>query len=282
MTKLQERILEIFKYVDEICRENKIRYYAIGGTCLGAVRHNGFIPWDDDMDIAMPRPDFDRFFEIAPEKLPHHLKVIAKRDAAIYGNFFYKVHDITSTFVEQKDENTPARYKGVYIDVMPMDGLPGNYIIRTFHFLKLRVNGKLNYIRIYGLKPEEVGNWFWMLIKRETERHPYYYYFERRESLLKKYSFDTSRYSCYGWSRRCRKIMFLVKDFSEYVLVPFEDFQMRCPKGYGRFLTIMFGDYMKLPPEEKRNGHAMFVDLEKSYKYYQKYGFIIKESEGNG
>lgn len=272
MTKLQERILEIFKCIDEICRENNIRYYAIGGTCLGAVRHNGFIPWDDDMDIAMPRPDFERFFEIAPQKMPAHLKVIAKHDAATYGNFFYKIHDITSTFIESKDENEPSRYKGVYIDVMPLDGLPACWINRMLHFLKLRINGKLNYIRIYGLKPEEARNWLWMLIKRGVDQKPYYYYFEKREDLLKKYKFDKSKYSCYGWSRRCRKIMFLVEDFRDYVLIPFESSEMRCPKGYGHFLEIMFGDYMKLPPEEKRNSHAMFVDLERPYKYYQEHG----------
>ena len=84
--KVQNEILSIFIEIDKLCEKHNLRYYAIGGTCIGAVRHNGFIPWDDDLDIAMPRKDYERFIAIASEELPKHLKLFLPTEIDITVN----------------------------------------------------------------------------------------------------------------------------------------------------------------------------------------------------
>lgn len=275
VTDIQYKIFTIFKEVDSVCKKNNIRYYAIGGTCLGAVRHKGFIPWDDDLDIAMPRKDYEKFISIAERDLPENLRLLGGTEIRKYECLFIKVHDVNTTFIHRNYESCVERYSGVYIDIMPLDGLSENRFVRSINFARLRVLARLNVNHRFGVDFYHTGFrlLLWKIIDIYMKRKPYDFFSKEREKILKKYDFDTSTYSCYGWSLLAKKITFLKEDFGAHIELPFMDYIMRCPQGYDDFLKTMFGEYMKLPPEEQqKRTHPAFVDLNRSYRYYQKYG----------
>ena len=118
---IQKCILNILVAVDKVCRENGIRYWLSDGTMLGAVRHGGFIPWDDDADIAMPRPDYERFVKHADEWLPKPFELQTFEKDENCTSEFLKVIDGSTTLIERWSLNQVG---GVYIDVCPIDGIP--------------------------------------------------------------------------------------------------------------------------------------------------------------
>lgn len=277
---VQKKILSIFKAVDNVCKRNNIRYYAIGGTCLGAVRHNGFIPWDDDLDIAMPRADYNKFIQIAEHELPSNLRLFGVDNIKHYECLYIKVHDINTTFIHKSYKDYVERYAGVYIDIMPLDGIADNRIMRKVNFVQLEALMKLNVNRRFGVDFYHQGSrlFMWKIINLYIQKKPYDFFSQKHCALLKSFDFDKSKYSCYGWSTLARKIIFLVSDFEDYIEIPFEDYVMRCPVGYDHFLTTMFGDYMKLPPKkEQESKHDAFIDLNRSYRYYQEHGILLTE-----
>ena len=126
MNAEQNKIYEIYLTVKEICEKNRLRYWAIGGTCLGAVRHGGFIPWDFDMDIAMPDVDYYRFIGIASDELQHTKYEIQTR---LIGDMVTRVFDTTTTEIAPWNIPHPKRYIGIHVDIMPFCGLPQHAIL---------------------------------------------------------------------------------------------------------------------------------------------------------
>ena len=124
MNDTQKVILDIFACISNICNKNGIRYFASGGTCLGAVRHQGFIPWDDDLDIAIPIQDYDKIWKIAQKELPHHLKIYKEDDIRHYRYIFGKIHNENTTFIEKSEIKYPESYKGIFVDIMPISSIP--------------------------------------------------------------------------------------------------------------------------------------------------------------
>ena len=120
LKELQNVMLQMMIEIDRICRKNNIQYILSGGTMLGAVRHHGFIPWDDDMDIAMPRKDYDRFVEIANSELPERFRLECYENTRDYPYNFGKVRDVNTIFKEKFTASLNINH-GVYIDVFPMD-----------------------------------------------------------------------------------------------------------------------------------------------------------------
>jgi len=270
MNETQGVILDIYRSVKSICDSLRIRHFAIGGTAIGAVRHQGFIPWDDDLDIAMPIEDYRHFIDSAQELLPEHLEVRTFRDVAHNQNVFAKVVDIRTTNIEPIEQGYPDAYKGVYVDIMPMSGVPTG-ISKAGFVTEIAALG----ILLYGLP--------WAFNDRDSFKHracwvaslPFRPFFdaqkllEKWERLLMKYPFGEAEYVGYTWWTRVNKLVFPAEWFSDYVELPFEDTTVRIPIGYEDYLTKQFGDYMKLPPEDKRITHNGFIDLQHSYKCYQ-------------
>ena len=267
--KVQNEILSIFIEIDKLCEKHNLRYYAIGGTCIGAVRHNGFIPWDDDLDIAMPRKDYERFIAIASEELPKHLKLFLPTEIEHFECVFCKVHNINTTFIQRYVSMYPDRYTGVYVDIMPLDGQPNDGSERKKHYKRLKKLGLLNLNRRKNCQDLHSGlrSVLWYPIKKMIDLRSFHAYYDEYTAELKKYDFDSSLFTGYGWCNLLEKLTFPQKDFSDYILFPFEDYHMRCPIGYDDFLSIMFGDYMQLPSEsEQQPSHDAFIDLDTPYK----------------
>lgn len=274
MTDLQNKILEIFTVVEEICRKHNLRYYAVGGTCLGAVRHKGFIPWDDDLDIAMPDQDFRRFVEIARRELSHPYELISIAQLPHSTCLHAKVQNVETTFIEEGEIEYPDSYKGVFIDIFPLFGSPNDAKRRILFDAKLLFLKQLNEKQDRKRKLSDFkrikGRILWLLVNGFLPVHffPLHFWAEKWLSSIFKYSADTSTYvrDC-GY--RCYKRS---EWYREGVRMPFENTTIVCPKNWERVMETQYGDYMKLPPENERitvhSGGGGIVDLERSYKYY--------------
>ena len=139
MTELQTKILDIYKKVSVICIRNNIDFFAIGGTCIGAIRHRGFIPWDDDLDIAVPIEQYDKFKECMREELPTNLYLYDCDTVKEYRQLFCKVCDRNTTFIEETEKPYKKAYKGVFVDIMPISGVPSNKEEKDKFIYKLKI-----------------------------------------------------------------------------------------------------------------------------------------------
>lgn len=278
MTTLQAKILDIYKSVKKICEEQGIRYYAIGGTCLGAVRHKGFIPWDDDMDIAMPLEDFKRFISIAPTVLPAELELYLPRDKAHCTMSFIKVVDTRTTMIESLYVDYPECYAGVWLDIMPISGVPVRQIYRSLFVKQLTIIRK---VATYFQRPlkEMQPVWrkvVWCVLSCLRPFVSNRLLWDGYLNALSKHSFDRCSYMGCTWlyGDWLKRLIFPREYFSDYVELLFEDTTMRCPSQWHKFLTQMYGNYMEFPPENQRNsGHDFdkgIIDFNRSFKEYQK------------
>ena len=272
--ELQKKILEVFIEVKKICDKHNIRYFATGGTCIGAVRHNGFIPWDDDLDIAVPINDFERLTELCKKELPKPFELFICPDYKHNPNPFIKVHNTQTTFIEKYELDYPDDYKGVFIDIFPLAGVPSDTKERKSYNRKLKLLIALNDKWHYSLSkcPGKKGMLLWILtcpLRPFVSRR---FWADKLYEFYNKYDFDSFDYTGCTWSPEIERLTFPKSWFEGYTELPFENSSMRCPIDYDSFLTHHFGDYMQLPPESERQCHdnGGIVDLEKPFSYYAK------------
>lgn len=242
--------LNILIYFTEICEENNLRYYLGGGTLLGAVRHKGFIPWDDDIDVMMPRPDFQKLLSLSINN--ENYNIIKPGTAGYYYNFAKLVD--TRTILEEKGIKVIDGL-GVYIDIFPLDGMPETPDARKKRFKEL------NSIR------KRINNT--CLLKPKFHRNPFAYLNACRiynsnknidlSSLQKKYldsalknSFDDSEFVFAAGGAYGARDIFPGKWFEKEIELQFENLSVKAFNGYDFYLTQLYGDYMTLPPEDKR------------------------------
>lgn len=280
MTDIQKVILNIFKAVAKICDDNGIPYFAIGGTCIGAVRHKGFIPWDDDIDIAIPIERFEEFKQKAVESLPHHLKLYGCTEIKHCHHIFYKVIDENSTFIENIQMEFPDAYKGVYVDIMPISGIPKPGLSRKIFAAKIQWLAFLNRIRRFPKsyikgRPQKFCQLIFTPINKIVS---FNFYSNKWYQLLKKHPVYSADNVGYVWGKIKERLIFEKSWFADTISLPFEDTYMKCPIGYDKYLTRQFGDYMHLPPiDEQLTKHEGIVDLERSYIEYQKNPCLINK-----
>lgn len=260
MKKLE---LAILKEVDSICRANNFRYSIIGGTLLGAVRHHGFIPWDDDVDLVMPRPDFDRLVAYCKKnKTNFELKCIQTDHR--YGSLHAKACDRSTILV---DENVGNRWNcefGVFIDIFPLDGLGNtrekalkNFRKGTFKRELLVAANWKKYFRsrthAWYYEPVRFGMY---VISRKVSN---YKLITDIEKELRKIPFDLVKYCApMSGSYREREIM-PTKFYNNTIELEFEDTKFLAIRDYDKYLSSVYGNYMELPPVEKRKTHHTFT-----------------------
>ena len=261
---VQQRELEILKVVAEICERNGLRYFLDAGTCLGAVRHQGFIPWDDDVDIGMPRKDFERFRVIAKKELPEELRLWDYNEAAYGRNMFLKVHDVRTTYFEAVLRPCPDVWTGIYVDIFPYDGFPAPGLARSWIKWKKEVLYHINWaLRLPETELDKQTSRRRAEVRMLQKRFPRNWASKRLERMLRKYDFNTSPYvvKWFFWTS------FPAACVQSTVKLPFEGVMLPCPADYETYLTSHYGDWRQLPPEEERRPkHAEgYYSLEKSY-----------------
>lgn len=274
--------LAILEVVLDICARHNLRYFAIDGTLLGAVRHKGFIPWDDDIDIGMPRPDFERFLQLAPGLLPPHLSLHFRRtNPRVPWPFYAKIRNCHTTFIQQDRAHLDIHH-GVNIDIFPMDGLPRdekdwrNY--RRRRTLLNRLDRKIR--STWKTSPSWRSKLLllpFLAIKRLFGENIFH---NRLEKLFMEYDFDDTDLEIHCRWLGADRGMRNRRHFDDVVLLDFEHLKLRCPAGYHAYLTEHYGDYMQFPPPDKRgNWHIAFFDPDRPYTDYAPYARCFEAAD---
>ena len=250
--ELKEIQLEILKTIHDFCLQNDIRYSLAAGTLLGAIRHKGYIPWDDDIDIMMPRPDYERFCRIFPNYSKHY-KIQNYHTDDTYWYNFGKVIDTRTMLTE------PGARTGVYVDVFIIDGLPDNEIViqETESKVSYLIHHDLRYAtREYKTKS--------MLTKKLIHYFKYLYrktIVQKREitvnmidSILKQNPFETSAKAGLLFYEHFECVL-PISTYYYYQDIEFEKITLRCICDYHTYLKSDYGNYMELPPVQKRISH---------------------------
>lgn len=250
ITKLHSELLSIIDEVDKVCAKNGLRYYLAEGTLLGAVRHHGFIPWDDDLDIAMPRNDFERFIQIANSSMNNSFELVWSTTNKEYWQMFAKVVKKGTLFKEPGLKRfTPL---GIFIDIFPLD-LSSNYSNKV----KIRktwinhVNSVIWYKNTFKLDFRHIPHLFLSLLFSNRKLHRLMNYL-----MISTKNLGDTHYVNYGSMYNIASQTMPVEWYGEGKRLSFEGRQFTVPTEYIKVLTSIYGsNFMKLPPEEKRRCH---------------------------
>lgn len=264
---VQGKILEIMKFIDRLCRENSITYFIMGGTALGAVRHGGFIPWDDDLDIFMTPSEYARFREVFASL---HSDTFVLQEWSTTPDYleYAKIRMNGTTFIESVYRDRTDLHQGIYVDIMILHKVPNNILTQKIVYYDSK------FVTLYGLS---MRNWqpktnVQKLALASLNILPCKYLARRCYQRIYRYDGRTADYSWCYWITKAkfRSGLFDASFFSEAVDIPFEDTKLLGSKHIEEYLSYRYGDYRKLPPEEERKAavHAMCFDTEKDYTNY--------------
>lgn len=265
ISKVKQIELDILLAFDKVCKKHNLTYFLFAGTLLGAVRHKGFIPWDDDIDVCMPRNDYNKFMEIGQKELPSDLFIQNHRTDKQYTLAFSKIRKINTSFVEYNSQLKHMNH-GIFIDIFPMDGYPSDPKLRKKYVFKQKLLKNVCYRSYLGnslkSKIKAIPVWFLTGFKSANK------FIDSYEKYVHKNEFGKTDLCMIFDLIACDKA-YSTKSFESIVLLPFEGQQLPSPKDYHLYLKEEFGDYMKLPPEEARvSGHRVVkLNLNKSYNY---------------
>ena len=259
--------LDITRAVVSLCDKHGLTYYMLGGTMLGAIRHQGFIPWDDDMDLGMPRDDYEKFLEIAPKELPEHLKVVNYRTDRNYMYYITRVLDTQTKVIEERIGND-NKYTNASIDIFPIDGTPNNPIARKIYFFRVLYHRALMSLcykdsidrKRKRSKKEKLLLWVMEKVPVEKFTTPYKQKC-KIDKLLRKQKIEGAKYigNIMG-AYRTREIV-PAEYYGQGAYYTFEGMQLRGLEKYEEYLTFTYGDYMQLPPEDKRKTHFKILEV---------------------
>ena len=279
MKKIWKVELHMLDVVDQICKRHHIKYFILHGTLLGAVRHKGFIPWDDDVDIGMLREDYDKFLKVASMKLPEPLSLqTASNSPDCFFGGISRIRNEQTTAIEAKDFGHHCSL-GIWIDILPLDVCTGNENLFRKKQLKIRHSHRLLYAKIYGKDFKQFSDmkpWLWTGYRLLALLHSHKGLCHKLEKAMKLYTEEKSDYVAF-FSGYYKHRQLNRKDFEATVMLDFEHRKLPAPVGYKNYLFMTLGrDYLSYPPEEERKPkHRGIFDPERPYSYYHKKLFDI-------
>ncbi len=261
--------LEILHTIAEICEKKGFRYALIYGTLIGAVRHHDYIPWDDDVDIMMPRPDYDKLLDYLRVHISEYpnLKMFNREECREYPYMITRISDDRYEIVMRNEKPFGM---GVFIDIYPYDGLGQT----KEEAVKYGLRGDRMSSLCYQATREHFAIETTTSLIRKIIKFPVYvfskmigkeYFQNKLEKLARVKDYDSSEYiGCVIWLSWGEKDIFPRKWFDETIKMPFGKYEFRVPKEYDKVLRHEYGDYMQLPPEKDRIGHHYFKVYKKS------------------
>jgi lipopolysaccharide cholinephosphotransferase len=276
MNSLQKKELNLLRCFIEVCEKLNLNYFLVCGSALGAMRHGGFIPWDDDMDVGMYREDYNKFMELAPALLPEGIFLQNYKTDPAFPSVFAKLRDSNTTYIEKSAKELNINH-GIYIDIFPLDGCPSGSIeqkklafFKKYYLFLLgcsftlpeTIKGKVMFstLRLFGVH------------KRRTKILTKY------EALISKCSVNESDIICnhgtwYGKRDYISK-HFYGKGSDAY----YEGVKVRVPEKCIDYLVALYGAWQVPPPPEKQKGHHYYeiCDTEKPFTYYINNGLKVE------
>lgn len=263
--KLHSCQLLLAAELKRICEKNNIKYFMIAGTLLGAVRHKGFIPWDDDMDFAIMREDFSKFLSVCKAELGDDFILQDMFSDEHYALPVAKLLLKGTNFTERNASKNKAQ-KGIFIDIFPYDSIPDDENLRNKHsrntyFLKRFFLAKQGYS--IPEKGQTLKRIIYALLKFMSFFVTKNYIRNKLDKELRRFeNQNTKRVAAMGGAYGYTKESVERKWFNETVELPFEDITLSAPKDYTEYLTYFYGDYMTPPPEDKRFNRHGAVELD--------------------
>ena len=266
LSAIQSHIMDMMPVLVDICEKENIRYYMIGGTLLGAVRHKGFIPWDDDADIGMERDDYEKFLKVCEKYLPDHMKLRTYWDDSYH--HFYWVRIVDTRYHIKRMGSVRERQEELWIDIFPLDGMPSGKVAFMLHKWRLQASRLLYHLSCFEkVNIQRPGrplvhriiirflfvSRLWKLFASiDTKKS-----LNRIDKLLKKYPVEKTGYVMdYMGSTKGFPPVFPLDKFREPLCYQFEDLQFMGPADADYYLTKIYHDYMKLPAEHERKVHV--------------------------
>jgi len=254
--------LNILREFSKFCQKNGLRYYLSGGTLLGAIRHKGFIPWDDDIDINMPRPDCEKLFKLTGEKLNDYLSIGYPLKSQNHYHPFIRIYDTRTVMFGTIKSGEVGYYTNVYIDVFPIDGLPDSNLLTKIEFKIIKLLMMLEKADFYS--DAEATSLYKKIIKFFVKPLAKTVGFQNWNKLIiyiaKKYDFNSQKYVAaitstanYGLKEKIIK-----EEYIKQIDVLFEGEIFKAPANYDIYLSNLYGNYMELPPENQRKSEHNF------------------------
>lgn len=264
LRKLQLTILDIIKLFAKICEKHHLRYFMVGGTMLGAVRHKGFIPWDDDVDMGMPRADYEKFMTIVKEELPEGFIFLNYKQTDGYERYFSRI--VNKNVEIYNESNSVGIVENAWLDIFPYDGMPRGKVRQQIHFwyltgwrllyhmscfeklVNLNRPGRPKYQQtiINFLRVTKLGR------NLNTKKIMY-----KIEKGLRKYSYDSSDTVVSFFGAYMTKEIISKDVFGELSYYPFEDTKFLGAEHYDTFLTHYYGSWRTPPSDAQKDKHSI-------------------------
>lgn len=246
--------IEMLKYIHKVCKENNIKYTLIAGSLIGAIRHKGMIPWDDDIDIILMRDEYQKLIKVLKES--NHPKYKLMYDEPDYYYPFPKLVDTTTTL----KEGTLRKIEGygLFIDIFEYHYIPNNKLLQKFHYKMLNLKKKFINGWFYEFIPNNIDHKLLRKIRRVISnklgsKKILEIYKKECNKMKKKTNYVLSNWNAYSFEKDVQ----LAKNFEEYIEVDFDGIKAMITKNYDKVLRTTFGDYMQLPPKEERKTHNL-------------------------
>lgn len=264
LKEIQNQSLKILKVIANICESQKLKYVLFYGTLIGAVRHKGFIPWDDDIDILMPRADYKKLQKYFVENR-EILQPLFLFSPETTNNYPYMIGRVCNTDYKMVAENEDQYGMGTFVDIYPLDGA-GNgkhnflYFVANVYASMFFMNSRQH----FAITDRKNLNTVKKILFYFSKKHSQKYFYNKLMKIANKYEYEKSnKIGCMTWLNEGKDDIISKEDIEDTVLTKFEDSEFRIPRNYDLLLRRIYGDYMELPPVEKRIGHHF-------YKIYKK------------
>lgn len=271
ITALRQKQLEILEAVSHACSKLGITYFLWAGTLLGCVRHHGYIPWDDDLDIAMPCEDFYKFINEGGALLPNHIKIDWAGQNTGFSNGMAKVRDASTTYIEACDANKDATH-GIFIDIFPIYKVPAKRIEK----IRLAVLTKVAFSKCFRNDASRISKARKFPLKQELSNILVswtFFFWSRKKALRKFHQYATKMSLKYPDAKLAyeglsfRNAHFEFASLLPTKTAPYENTQCQIPEHPECYLTATYGDYMTPPPVEKQVGMHYCVGFSATTPY---------------